>query len=1244
MKKKGIFCKAAAWLLSCGIFFGAAPAVPARADGADTTTLRIISTSDLHGQSVTMNYDSASAHPAGSLAQAATLINGAKKSLKYGDTLLVDIGDAIYGYGSDCINRGVVDGVEYMYAEFAALGYDALTIGNHDFDYGYDYLQDQIGDAGLEDKTVLSNVYDAKTRETVWAENMLVTKKLKTAGGRTLTVDIGIFGVTLPELSTHYDHSKLLSTKDIVESSEEQVKKLKAKGADIVIALAHTGIGSEEYVQMSENAAYEMSKIDGLDAIVGGHAHVNFPSDDEDVQKFYEYPGVSKDGHLNGKPYVGVRDHGAAIGVIDLTLRENGGKVEVAGSSASLKYVDKSTKEDPVVTKVNDAYQDQLDEIFNTGIIDVDAHLTDYFGPLEDNAIVQAANEAKIHYGLEYINQFKPEFKDCPVIAVTPYALDDNLATQGFVDIYDEVTVADTLNIQNMNKEFAFIYSINGDQIREWLEWLASAYQKPSSVGGGWQDPVVKKYVEEENMMPVLNKDWIDNWSGFLVFDGIEYEIDPSKSPRYNKDGKIINKKAHRVTSLTCNGVEVDDDMEFAIVTQRMNSSFCAVPASIAEYVICNKRVYINDLLQDYLEEQGEYGPLSARTDENWCVDFPEGMDYLVKASWQSVDSAPEADWYVARLKKNSHSAYYQAELKAEHDDDSPPMLVLGLGNAKATGHPIPIAVQASDKSGIRQLKYYAGVAEADSPVWQTAQSVTGRSFTVSENGTYSVMAEDARGNRIVKHISVDNYDPGVLEIPDVTKCTNRSKQILGVAEPGAMVYAIAEDEMYSAKAGADGKFAISTPKLPADSTVAIWAEGEGKKSAKLYQEVKRTGANEPDVEDLTNTSEALTGFLNDSKYCRVIAISSDDVVYVPEDGGVEAYEGSSVYDYDKKVVKVPYEVLDGQFFLYMPVPRTGTSFKVYSVDWTNKESVAKSVKATEAGPNQPKLEQVYAVDDCIYGKIPGAKDGPYSITVENGGMTYTGSADEDGFFAIQADAMKEGSEVVVTASDVLDGKTRNSARAKAVVESCDGIDTAGSQIAFNPIDSKATTLSGHMDGYEGGINLLIGDAFEKAEVGSDGGFSCELDAPLAVGTSIMAMARDGDGSIVDANKTEVTLALPDTPLILTDPVYDTSKKVKVFCVDKATAVVKVGDKYYKQPAGVYKEELGGYVYTIELTKKHKAGKEVVAFMMNDAGKGGKFRTKVEADPDAAKKAADKKNKKDKDEAQTEAGNDGAKS
>jgi len=349
--------------------------------------------------------------------------------------------------------------------------------------------------------------------------------------------------------------------------------------------------------------------------------------------------------------------------------------------------------------------------------------------------------------------------------------------------------------------------------------------------------------------------------------------------------------------------------------------------------------------------------------------------------------------------------------------------------------------------------------------------------------------------------------------------------------------------------------------------------------------------------------------------------------VYVPENGGLEAYENSPVYDYKKKVEEVRYVVSADTFRLEIPVQLAGAKFQVYSLDWTDKSSVVTKLVTADVAPNMPRLTQVYAVDNCIYGRIPAAKNGPYEISVTDGTGTYTGTADASGFFAVSVKSAAEGAQFVVTASDTVDGKKRTSAQAKVTVASCDALDFTDSRISFDEIDSKGTLLSGQFYDYEGDMNLLIGKKQVTVTVDANGDFSYTLSKPLAAGTPIVAMVRDTNGSILDASRTTVTLALPEKPELITDVIYDTTEEIEVFCPDKATAVVKVGKVYYKAYKGVYDEELEGYVYTVKIKKKPKAGEPVIIYMMNETGKSGKVKTTVEADPDAVEEEEKDKTK-----------------
>ena len=356
-----------------------------------TATLRILSTSDLHGQSINFNYDTASEYSKGSLAQVNTLLKQQKKNLKYGGILQVDCGDTVYGFGSDKICDGSISGTEYMYDAMASMGYDAMTLGNHDFDYGYEYVQEAIEDSGLENKMIVSNVYDAKTKKNIWAENKIITKTLNTTTGKKVNVKIGLIGVTVPTLTSHSDHTAILSTKDMVDSVEEQVPKLKSKNVDLIVVLAHSGIGKQEPVVNDDNVAYAISKIPGVDAIIGGHAHVNFPSTDTNVQKYYQYPGVSADGLLNGTSYVAVADHATAIGITDIKLQYINGKISVVSKKARVQKVKKSTEGDAAIAEINEDFQDQLDALYDQPLAKVDGNVNNYFGMLEDNLAVQVA-------------------------------------------------------------------------------------------------------------------------------------------------------------------------------------------------------------------------------------------------------------------------------------------------------------------------------------------------------------------------------------------------------------------------------------------------------------------------------------------------------------------------------------------------------------------------------------------------------------------------------------------------------------------------------------------------------------------------------------------------------------------------------------------------------------------------------------------------------------------------------------
>ena len=1220
--RKKLCKRAAALVFGIGLVLGILPATQAQAANEGTATLRIISTTDLHGQSVNQNYDSASEHPVGSLAQVYTLIKNARSSLKYGASVTLDIGDTVYGYGSDSIMNGAVTGTEYMYAEMKTMGYDAITIGNHDFDYGYEYIAEALKDAGMNKKVVVSNVYSAKTRNPVWAENKVITKTMTTTKGVKKKVRVGLFGVTDPMLTSHYSHTGILVVEDIVESAKEQVAKLKEQNVDVIVALAHSGIGSEQYSSFASDAVYQLSKVDGIDAIMMGDDHVNFPSDDANVQKYYSYPGITEDGMINGKVAVSVADHGAGIGIADLKLKFANGGVKVVSKSAKLKMVKSTTEPDASIVELNDAYQEQFDRIYSTSLGTVSSSINNFFATLEDNAAIQAANESKIRFGIEYINMYAPEYADLPVIACTDYQMVGLNSANNYINIKDNFTVADTLNVQDWNRDCTSVYWVTGEQLREWLEWrTASAYQDPAQAANiPWTDDEVKARVQSAGLSPLLRDEWLENWANYNVFDGIEYEIDVTQPVRYGKSGVLLNSNAHRITKLTCNGVDVTDTQRFVVVCSQLTTGMSVVTEITTQKIVRGNMLkgYNNTLLQEYVQAQCAQGDFNVKADDNWKILMPEATNYLLKTSPASEDVARGKAWYIQTLGITSKHSYYQAALGQEQTDVSGPLLVLGLGNTKKTNHNVTVFAETSDASKVTTLKYFPGVLTADSSSWAAASNILEKgSFEATGNGTYSVLAGDALGNSTVKYITVSNMDSSILEAPDVDTYTNRKHQITGKAEPGATIYVKAANVTYQTVAAEDGTFSCDLAMQKADSVVEVWAEdASGRQSEKVSVVVGRTGANQPNVYEITNKSSTISGLINDSIYCKVIASVGGKTVYVPKDGGEERYMASDAYDKSLEIVNTDFSIEDGVFSLKIPVLNYGTKVKIYSIDWIDRISVVSSFVTEEVAPNMPVLKKVYAVDDRIFGQIPAAGEGPYTISASDGNETYTGTADETGFFSVQVGDLPEGSTLTVTASDTVDGKKRTSAKATVTVSSYKSLLTEYTDITFDEIDSKGTLVSGHIDDYTGPINLLIGTKRVVTNTDESGNFSYILSKPRAAGTAIVAMVRNADGTVYDICETTVKLAIPDLPELVDEVIYDTATEIKVFSVDQATAVVKVGNKYYKADKGVYDKKKGGYVYTVTLTKAPKEGTKVIVYMMNEAGKSAKLETVIEADPD----------------------------
>ena len=177
------------------------------------------------------------------------------------EVILADAGDYSQGTVYVSVNKGA-DAVTMM----NATGYDVVTLGNHEFDYGYAQLVENMKAAKFQ--VLCADVLGADGK-TIYDANTIIEK-----GG----VKIGFFGLETPEAQTKANPKLIQGLKflagadgkELYNCAAAQAADLKAKGADLVVCLAHLGVdeSSEPYT------SYDLAKnVQGIDFIIDGHSH-----------------------------------------------------------------------------------------------------------------------------------------------------------------------------------------------------------------------------------------------------------------------------------------------------------------------------------------------------------------------------------------------------------------------------------------------------------------------------------------------------------------------------------------------------------------------------------------------------------------------------------------------------------------------------------------------------------------------------------------------------------------------------------------------------------------------------------------------------------------------------------------------------------------------------------------------------------------------------------------------------------
>lgn len=452
---------------------------------AKEVNVKILGTSDVHGRVVPWSYASDTEDKSGSYAQLSTLINQRRKENK--NVILVEVGDAIQDNSIDFFaltleeakNHPIPKVLNYM-------KYDVFVPGNHEFNFGMPVLNEILND--IKAKKLAANLYYKDGKRYLQPTTIIQKDGVK----------IGIIGLTTP-MSAKFeeDTGNLKDYKyvSIIEEIKKQVKNLKAKKVDAIVAVAHMGIENENNIP--ETGLRDLANaVPEIDAIVAGHMHQDVKSET-----------------INGVLITEPHRYGTVLSEIDLKFDVNDKtkKVKLLGKTATTTPV-KNLEADKKVEEIYKPYHERLREIANEKI-----------GETENDMVPQG----KIH-GVS-ISFAKDTGMSSFITDVEKYYSKADVVS--FAYDYENVKL-DKGDIKRKDIAYNYryaggdvsVYEMTGKQLKDYMEWAADYFD------------TIQKGDTNYRYNDVRGK---SKYVTFDIFGGVSYKIDL----RNQKGNKIVDLK-----------------------------------------------------------------------------------------------------------------------------------------------------------------------------------------------------------------------------------------------------------------------------------------------------------------------------------------------------------------------------------------------------------------------------------------------------------------------------------------------------------------------------------------------------------------------------------------------------------------------------------------------------------------------------------------------------------------------------
>ena len=585
---------------------------------AQTLRLRLLETTDVHMNLVNYDYYQDKATEEFGLAKTATLIKAARGEVR--NAMLFDNGDLLQGSPlGDTIARGKPLGAGEMHPAhkvLRALGYDAANIGNHEFNYGLDFLRRSVAAAGLPYVNANIVLDDGSGKAGAASRNaftpyVILERRFTDEAGAAQVLKVGVIGFVPPQVM-QWDRQNLLGrvvARDIAETAREFVPRVKAAGADLVVVIAHSGFERGETSFFAENAVAKLAEIQGVDAILFGHSHAEFPG-----RFFATHPKVDiARGTINGVPAVMPGFWGNHLGVVDLVLDKSAGGWKVSEARAELRPVwDRAARKslveaDAAVVALVASEHAQTIATMRAEVAQTTSPIHSYFAQVADDPSVQLVSLAQIAYAKKALAGGLHEA--LPLLsAAAPFKTGGRQGNSYYTDI-----AAGPIALRNVADLYIYpntlkVVRMSGAQVREWLEMSAGQFNRIDPNGAPEQNLVNAAF-------PSFN---------FDTLDGVSYRIDVTQPARYDARGKLVEAGAHRIADLRFAGKPIDEQAAFGVVTNNYRASGGgSFPGLDGSNVILDAPDENREALVMYLREQRRVEPAA---DSNWRIQPVPGV------------------------------------------------------------------------------------------------------------------------------------------------------------------------------------------------------------------------------------------------------------------------------------------------------------------------------------------------------------------------------------------------------------------------------------------------------------------------------------------------------------------------------------------------------------------------------------------------------------------------------------------